>query len=198
MLDYGRDRIHAEKRLLKDVSKTMLAAGVWLTHYGSRGRFDLNFVNSRLLYHHLPMLPSDHPQIDTWRISRDELRLSSNRLNTIQEFLQTKVDKTPIQPEAWIRAMAGDRKAMETIAKHNYNDVLVLEEVYLRLRAIAKNHPNIAMMANKLKDKYCRTCGSHKLQSRGIYYSKRLKYPRWMCTACGAWDRGSTAIKEEK
>jgi hypothetical protein len=98
-------------------------------------------------------------------------------------------------PEQWIRAMAGDRKAMKSIVDHNYKDVLVLEEVYLRLRPLAKNHPNLALMAGKMQDKTCKFCGSNKLQSRGMYYAKRQKYPRWMCRACGAWDRSSKAEK---
>src|SRR5438309_10810631 len=65
VLDYGKDRIDAEGKMLKDASKVMMDSDVWLTHYGSRGRYDLNFIQSRLLYHRLPMLPPSHPSIDT-------------------------------------------------------------------------------------------------------------------------------------
>ena len=90
ILDYrtgAGDLIAAEKRLLKDVSKRMMEADVWHTHYGTW--YDLVFINSRLLYHRLPVLPSNFPHLDTWKISRNRLKLRSNRLNTISEFSES-------------------------------------------------------------------------------------------------------------
>src|SRR6266446_4770077 len=71
ILDYQKnyDLIAAEKRMLKDISKRMMEADVWLTHYGTW--YDLPFINSRLLYHRLPVLPANFSHIDTWKISRN-------------------------------------------------------------------------------------------------------------------------------
>lgn len=189
ILDYrseDKDLIRAEKRLLKDVSKHLLDADVWLTHYGARGRFDLNFLNSRLLYHRLPVLPPKHPQIDTWKVAKNDLRLHSNRLKTISEFLGTVVEKNAIQPEQWIRALCGHEPAMHYIVDHCRRDVEVLEEVYIRLRPLITDHPNKGLIDGTGG---CGICGSHKLQKRGFHVTRVYRFQRLQCQVCGAWSR---------
>src|SRR3990167_11468304 len=98
ILDYtdsSGDLLKAEKRLLKDITEAMLSADVWLGHYAIY--YDLPFINTRLLYHGLPVLPANFAQIDTWRISRNRLKLRNNRLATIQQFLKLKDEKNAIQ-----------------------------------------------------------------------------------------------------
>src|SRR3990167_1635977 len=97
ILDYAKngDLIKAEKRLLKDVSDVLLDSDVWLTHYGTW--YDIPFINTRLLYHGLPVLPPNFAHIDTWKISRNRLKLRNNRLATIQQFLKLKDEKNAIQ-----------------------------------------------------------------------------------------------------
>src|SRR5262245_49321937 len=99
--DYSGDCLQAEKKLLKDVSAIMLDADIWLGHYACKGRFDLNFLQTRLAWHGLPFLPGNHPQIDTWKIARDNLRLSSNRLATISDLLGTSEEKNSIESDQW-------------------------------------------------------------------------------------------------
>ncbi len=182
--DESRDLIKAEKRMLKDISARMLDSDVWLYHFGMY--YDLPFINSRLLYHRLPTLPANFAAIDTWKISRNRLKLRNNRLKTVQEFLQLDDEKNAIKPEQWIRALSGQRRAMDYIVEHNRRDVLVLEQAYMRLRPLIIDHPNQGMVNGYGA---CGTCGEDKLQKRGFHITRTRKYQRLQCQACGSWSK---------
>ncbi len=185
ILDYqdeSGDLIKAEKRLLKDISKVMLEADVWLGHYACW--YDIPFLNTRLLYHRLPILPPNHALIDTWKIARNRLKLRNNRLATISGFLKTLDEKNAIQPEQWIRALGGHRQSMNYIVDHNRRDVLVLEEVYMLLRPLILEHPNKNLTDGKGG---CGVCGSTHLHKRGTHLTRTRKYQRYQCQSCGRY-----------
>lgn len=178
--------LHAEKRLLKDVYKRLMAGDIWLTHYGSRGRFDLNFLNSRLIYHRLPTLPPNHPQIDTWKVAYKDLALHSNRLVSLQEFLEIENKKTAIKGAQWILALSGHRPSMNYIVEHCHLDVKVLEEVYILLRPLITDHPHIGVQRNG----ECPVCGKAELRVDRWVATRGMRYKRLHCHACGAWVKG--------
>jgi uncharacterized protein YprB with RNaseH-like and TPR domain len=188
--DVSGDLIRAEKRMLVDICKVMLSADVWLTHYGTW--YDLVFINSRLLYHGMPVLPPSYPHIDTWKISRNRLKLRNNRLATIQQFLNLPSEKNAIQPEQWIRALGGHKSSMDYIVEHNRRDVLVLEEAYNRLRPLILDHPNKGLIDGRGG---CTVCGSHNLQKRGWHVTRTRKYQRFQCQKCGAWSKSTSFVK---
>ena len=189
ILDYcggSRDLIKAEKRLLRDVSRQMLDSDVWLGHFSTW--YDVPFINSRLLYHELPVLPPSFAHIDSWKIAKNRLKLRNNRLHTIQEFLRLPSEKNAIKPEQWIRALGGHKASMDYIVEHNRRDVLVLEEAYLRLRPLILDHPNKGLIDGRGG---CSVCGSQKLHRRGFHVTRTRKYRRLQCQKCGAWSKES-------
>jgi uncharacterized protein YprB with RNaseH-like and TPR domain len=193
ILDYrdaSGDLIKAEKRLLKDVSARLLDSDVWLTHFGTW--YDINFVNSRLIYHRLPIIPPNYNHIDTWKIAKNRLKLRNNRLITISEFLGTEDEKNAIKPEQWIRAIGGHRSSMDYIVEHCRRDVLVLEEVYGLLKPLVLDHPNRGLIDGRGG---CSVCGEHKLQKRGYHVTRTRKYQRFQCTSCGAWSKGTKPLE---
>lgn len=172
--------------MLKDISERMLDSDAWLGHYSTR--YDVPFVNSRLLYHNMPVLPLNMPQIDTWRAARNNLKLHSNRLASIQEFLKLEDEKNSIKSEQWLRALGGDKKAIDYVVEHNRRDVLVLEQAYLKLRPLIKDHPRYSFVDKKA----CKTCGAppNKVQHRGERRTRCRLYKRVQCQMCGSWDTG--------
>jgi hypothetical protein len=187
--DHG-DLIKAEKRLLIAVSEELLKADVWLGHFACY--YDLPFINTRLIYHNLPVLPPNFALIDTWRISKNRLKLRNNRLITISEFLGTKDEKNAIKPEQWLRALGGHRPSMDYIVEHCRRDVVVLEEAYLRLRPLVIDHPNRGLLDGRGG---CTVCGSDRLQKRGVHVTRTRKYQRYQCSSCGAWSKGTKPIE---
>lgn len=190
ILDYlgsDKDLIRAEKRLLRDIVERLLAADMWIYHFGTH--YDLPFVNTRLIYHNLPIVPPNFPAIDTWKIARNRLKLRNNRLITISEFLGTVEEKDAIRPEQWLRAVAGHRPSMDYIVEHCRKDCVVLEEVYNRLRPLVLDHPNRGFIDGRGG---CTICGSERLQRRGYHITRTRRYRRFQCMSCGGWSKSTT------
>lgn len=188
--DVSGDLIKAEKKLLKDVTIRLLDSDMWLTHFGTW--YDINFVNSRLIYHKLPIIPPNFNHIDTWKIAKNKLKLRNNRLITLSEFLGTEDEKNAIRPEQWIRAIGGHRPSMDYIVEHCRRDVCVLEEVYERIKPLMSDHPNVALVENRMG---CNVCGEKDLQKRGWHVTRLRKYQRYQCQSCGSWSRASKSEK---
>lgn len=172
--------------VVKTAYRLIESADVIVAHYGQR--FDVPFINTRLLYHKLPFLPNV-PLIDTWRISRDKLRLNSNRLGSVANLLLGKSEKTQLSGPEWIRAAAGHEPSIKYVADHCKHDVLELEKVYNKIKGLCGTHPNVSLVANAGGEQ-CPICGSRSLQKRGIRIAKARKFQRLHCQSCGHWGSG--------
>ncbi len=166
--------------LLGEVYEILADADMWVTWYGIK--YDVPFLNTRMLEAGFSPLPNI-PHVDLWFTARHHLKLSSNRLANVQDFLQLKDSKTPLTRRVWREAEAGDAKSQEYIVDHCLKDVKVLEGAYERLRPYVRTHPRVAGFGP------CRACGSKRMQKRGIAITKlKNEKQRVQCQACGAWD----------
>ncbi|MGH7744554.1 MAG: ribonuclease H-like domain-containing protein [Candidatus Dormibacteria bacterium] len=171
-----------EKSLLLKFREVYLKADMTVTHNGKR--FDIPFINTKMLKHGLGVLPP-LIAIDTLQIARFHLKtLSRKRLDTISAYFNTTAEKSPVEGEIWVNASVGDQEALAYIVSHCKADVEVLEEIYLKLRPLFLGHPRVSGYGP------CRACGSLNLQRRGLAYSsvKGIQYQVY-CKDCGAWER---------
>jgi uncharacterized protein YprB with RNaseH-like and TPR domain len=176
-----RDDPSNDKKLVSDIAAKLSEADLWVTWYGKR--CDVPYLNTRLLFHRLPPLPAVH-HIDGWETARRHLKMHSNRLASLQDFLGVNEKKTSIAPSAWLKACGGDKASLNYITHHCYKDVEVLEEVYERLLPFIKDP------AVRNERGACLRCGSLKLQSRGFIRSTVNIKPRFQCMSCGGWMHG--------
>lgn len=101
-------------------------------HYGDR--FDVPVLNTRLLGARRRMLDSSAMAfVDTWLNIRKRLKLHSNRLASLIDYLDTKVHKTGLNLRQWLMAGMGHQPSLNGVIKHNIYDVEALEEVFLVL-----------------------------------------------------------------
>lgn len=175
--------------VVKEAKKVLEQADGWVTHYGQR--FDEPYLNSRLLYHGLsPLPPMGRAHIDTWRIMRYKMKLNSNRLNSATAFFNLE-EKTPVSGPMWIKAIAGDKKALKYVYEHCKQDIVVLEQAYDKLKPLHTTHFNINL-ATGVKDA-CPRCGEVGfLQKRGFQYAATTRKQRYQCQACGGWSTGKS------
>jgi len=163
-------------------------ADLMVAHYGDR--FDRRFLQGRCALHHLPS-PPPTKQRDTWQIARRAFNFSSNRLTDLVDnfrlpFKKFTKKKPDHWPGWWMRALAGDKRAIHEMAAYCAKDVLALECLYKTLRPY--DYPHLRLYENPL----CRLCGGH-TQRRGDAYIGERKYQRYQCKSCGRWDRSRTA-----
>lgn len=100
--------------------------------------FDLAYIQTRLLMNgDMPILnPPMH--VDLWKISRYNLKMSNNRLQTASEAFTTKSEKTRIIPGIWLQAVRGEKKALDYVVKHCVLDVEITEQVLQRFKPFIK------------------------------------------------------------
>jgi uncharacterized protein YprB with RNaseH-like and TPR domain len=169
----------SDKRLMQTVYPLMSQADVWVGWY-SKG-YDIRFLNTRMLDAGLPPLPPV-AHVDLYWTARWQLKLSSNRLASVQDFLQLKASKTPLNKRVWRQAQAGHGPSLRYIEEHCLADVEVLEQAYEKLRPLVRSHPHVRGQGP------CRVCGSEKLQRRGLAVGTWVKPRyRYQCQECGAW-----------
>lgn len=179
--DFPGQSIWDEKPLLKEVYKLLSDADMWTTYYGVR--FDVPFLQAKFLEYGMPVLPPI-PHKDLYFTVKSNLKISRKSLQNVGYYLGLSNEKTPVEGKIWKKAMCGDAAALRYIVAHCKADVLVLEELYERLRPLIRMHPRVNGLAG------CRFCGEEKLQRRGriITHLKKEKQRVW-CKACGGWDQ---------
>lgn len=156
-------------------------------------RFDWKFIQTRFLYHGLPLLPKLH-HVDTCAEAKRNLYMFNNSLNTIARFL-TDTEKMPHEGwPLWVKTYYRDPEAMKTMSEYCMKDVLVLEEVFFKLRPVIKSLPNYNLFS-PMKVNSCPSCGSTRLYSNGKRYTKTRIYRRYFCPDCKGWSH--TDLKDE-
>ena len=176
-----------DKYVTKAAAKVLTEADMWVGWYSSR--YDIPFVQTRLVYHKLPLLPPVQ-HCDAWRIAKYKMKLNSNRLASVSSFLGVE-EKTPLSGPIWVRGAAGHKPSVRYIVEHCRQDVEVLEQSYMRIRGLSTNHPHVGMMNGH--EHACPNCGSDDVQRRGIARSRLSTYHRFQCMNCGAWSRDGQA-----
>lgn len=176
--------------LVAEFAKVFDEADYHITWYGDR--FDLPMVRSKLIKYGQPPL-SPKPSLDLWRPARKFFKFHSNRLAVWEQLLATPDSKTPIDFDSWLRAAHGDKEAIAEVVDHCEKDVLVLEEVYLKMRPWLDNEPVRALFTEDEGDA-CTTCGSLNVVKRGFHTATTRVYQRYQCKACGHWFRGTKSV----
>ncbi len=181
------------KDFVQSLSDTLAEAPIRVAHNGIN--FDDKMANTFFMAENVE-IPPPHKSIDTCRIARQKLKLpSSNSLNDVAEFLglgaKEKITYADIEDD--FMSDTPSWKSIKQMEKYNNKDVRLLEDVYLKLRPLITNHPNIAVMGNA---EGCTACGSTDFIYKGYAYTATTVYRRVQCRACGKWGRERTQDRD--
>ena len=186
------DEVHAEddSRCLEKLYKMMDEADIIVGHNGDR--FDIPTVNSRFVIHGWAP-PSPYKTVDTLKLAKRHFKFTSNKLDFLGQALGCgrKIDTGGFG--LWDRCLQGDKKAMKEMYDYNEQDVLLLEDVYTKLRPYASIHPHVDMD----KPMACPKCGGHHMQKRGFSVTNVSKFQRYQCQDCGGWARGRENLRDK-
>lgn len=146
--------------------------------------FDVKKVNAKFAEHNLTP-PSPHSQIDTLQVARRNMKMSSNKLDSLGAIfgLGRKINHSGF--ELWTRCMAGDKEAWEEMREYAVQDVVLLEAVFERLLPWIKGL-NYGLFTS---DFVCTNCGCKSLHKRGTFKTPTTSKPAWQCEGCGAWNK---------
>ena len=118
-----------DKKLVKNLIKDIKKFDILVTYYGTR--FDIPFIRSRAVHHGIDY-PSygENIHIDLYYLIRNKFNLTRSSLKVACEFLLGESDKTMVEWKYWMKAMQGNKEALDYITEHNVADVLDLEKLY--------------------------------------------------------------------
>lgn len=103
-----------------------------VTFYGKR--FDFPFTRTRAVVLGIPFFNyGELIHEDLYFNVRYKFKLHSNRLENACRVLVGQTDKTHIDPAHWLKALQGDKKALDYILDHNKKDVIDLEKLYHKI-----------------------------------------------------------------
>jgi hypothetical protein len=187
-----------DKRIIEGIWRLVNEADIVIAHNGEK--FDMPKLNSRFIINGLnPPLP--YQQIDTLKHIRRQFGFTSNKLDYVNKLLNLE-RKKETNFELWERCMKGNANALSEMEAYNVQDVRILEETYLLIRAWIKPHPNMGLFILDEKEHRCPNCGSNDLEVMGKNYNTTANvYELMRCSNCGASSRkrlGAANIKQKR
>lgn len=175
-------RLFDDKDICKQFQKVFESADMHVTWNGTR--FDLPFLQTRMMKHRLGFLPSV-PHEDGLKTARRSLKMRRS-LENVGKFFGLKTEKEEMNLEkVWLPAAMGNPVALQQVIKRCESDVWLLEEAYNLLRPLSKVHPNVGIIDGEPEG--CPLCKSHKLEKRGKVVALRHYRQRFHCLECGRW-----------
>jgi DNA polymerase elongation subunit (family B) len=189
--------VRDDKKILKKVWQLLDEADILITQNGVK--FDVKKLNARFAYHGMQK-PSSYQHIDTLKVAKKYFAFTSNKLSFLADFLKTKHRKLTHGNfpgfSLWSECLKGNQKAWQEMKRYNINDVLVLQEVWEKLRAWDSTI-NFSTY-DDAPGKLCQ-CGNESFIANGYKYTAKGKYQRWKCKSCGSEkSTGSNLFKTEK
>jgi len=185
--------VNDDQNVVKELWKLFNEADITIAHNGDK--FDYRKTRARMAVHGLkPHSPTI--QIDTKKMAKKEFGFTSNKLDDLARYfgIPGKIDTGGI--ETWDGCMKGDPKAWAKMKRYNRWDTILLEKVYLCMRAWSTNHPNMANIEGRPEG--CPRClYEGKFWSDGYRPTKTGRYRRWTCPNCGFHPSDRKKVKEE-
>jgi DNA polymerase elongation subunit (family B)/predicted RNA-binding Zn-ribbon protein involved in translation (DUF1610 family) len=178
---FGKDHTD-DYHVVKTIHEVLLDADVIVGH--NIAKFDWKKLNTRFIKHGLKPLPKKKMS-DTYKTAKREFNFTSNRLDYIAAFLglETKME-TP--KGLWLDVLKGSRDAVKTMVKYNKQDIVVSEQVYLKLRPYDTTPVNASVGSETT---VCPKCGGKHVQKQGTMTLSTGKYQKYQCQDCGGWFR---------
>jgi hypothetical protein len=154
-------------------------------------RFDVPVINARILYHGLAQ-PSPYKIIDPMTIAKKQFRFSSNSMDAIAAYFNLDRKLKHAGFSLWKRAVAGEQEAIDEMLEYNIQDVVILEQVYLKLRPWSTTLPSLAVIK---EENCCPCCGSTDIKPTDKFHITNVsKYPLFVCDSCGKFHRSRVNV----
>jgi DNA polymerase elongation subunit (family B) len=179
-----------EAEMLKKLHPLLDEADIVVAHNGDG--FDLPHIQGRFLMHNIKP-PAPYKQVDTVKVARKEFNFPSNSLEYLSNVLDLVIKKGQHKKfpgfELWLGVLRNDPEAWAEMKKYNIDDILVLEQLYLKMLPYMRFHPNVGVFDDNGEEHVCPKCGGKHVQKRGFAYTNVGKYQRFQCNGCGGWSR---------
>lgn len=174
--------------LLKWIAELLDEADIIIAHNGQR--FDEPWIIGELARLKINP-PSPYKIVDTLLTARKHFNFIHNSLDHLCKVFKLKRKSSHakfVGFKLWIECLANNPAAWDEMEKYNVQDIIILEELYLRILPWMKNHPNMGVYMES-DVPVCPKCGSKHVHFRGYTHTNVSKFRRFQCQDCGGWGR---------
>lgn len=155
-----------------------------VVHFNGKS-FDVPHINREVAQ--LGMWPpSPFKQVDLLHAVRKNFKFPSNKLAHVAPALGCEAKAETGGHELWVQVMAGNKEARATMERYNKQDVVVTDQLYVKLLPWLTGHPNRRLYDG---DAGCPRCGSEHIQRRGFAYTGAGMFVKYQCMSCGTYHR---------
>lgn len=190
---YYDTQFDSEHKLLTYLLEVLDAADIVVAHNGNK--FDLPTIQGRAMVAGLHP-PSPYKIVDTVAVARSEFNFPSNSLEYLSKILGVEEKgghKNFPGFELWAECLKGNPEAWAEMRVYNIQDIITLEQVYLKMRPWMRRHPNVGVFDDG-SNPVCPKCASDSIQYRGYAHTNVGRYRRFSCNDCGGWGRTRTSV----
>ena len=174
-----------EKSIIRGIWNLLEEADIVIGH--NLDKFDLRKLNAKFFLNDLgPPMP--YQTIDTYKVSKRQFAYPCYRLNYLLDLIDNHRKKIETNYELWKRCVRGEQQALTEMVTYNEQDVVILEDLYVKLRPWIRSHPNFATYV-ECDNSVCPTCGNEDLDWRGFYNTPSGRYEAFRCLDCGSIGR---------
>lgn len=180
---YHSDFHDGHKRMVRKAHELLDYCDVVVTYNGKA--FDIKHLNREFLLQGLTP-PSPYKHIDLYQVIKGKFKFASNKLDHVASQLEIGSKLKHAGFDLWIECMNGNIDSWDKMREYNMQDVVLTEELYLKLRPWIDTHPNINSYSED-EVEGCTRCGSMDYQKRGTYATSYGVKQQYWCKNCGGW-----------
>lgn len=144
--------------------------------------FDMKTIKARFIQCDLPPI-REIPVIDTLLIARKHFKFTSNKLSELAKYLKCKNEKDSHGEfpgiSLFTEAMKGNKKAFESMEHYCKMDVVVTEQIFVKLAPWEKSINFQAFYHEAV----C-SCGNKQFYKNGLKYQKSGIFQIYRCSSC--------------
>lgn len=178
--------------LVKKLWEVFDEADILVAHNGDR--FDIPKANVRFAVHGM-LPPSPYKSLDTKKMAKAKFKFDSNKLADLATSFKLENKMQTGGYALWDGCMKGDKRSWATMKKYNAQDVVVLEQLYLKLRPWVTTHPNLSVYEEKVAS--CSRCQSENIALEGFQVRGNSKREQYHCGDCGAWTTAPMSMDQK-
>lgn len=191
--DVPHDDYTNDKGICESLWKLIDEADIIISHNGRA--FDHPLMRTRWLAHGMPP-PSPYQTVDTCKLAQKQFRFPRSKLESVARYLEIGHKTSHDGFQLWRDCMDGDEEAWAKMREYNINDVILLEDVYMRLRPWDRQHPNVSLDYDDVMR--CIVCGSTALESLNQpTRTQASTFESYRCQHCGKVMRSRSRHKPD-
>lgn len=183
-----------DSNTIAELYEAINASDVVVAHHGDG--FDLPLLKARAIINGFPPFKTVKT-VDTLKIAK-QLKFPSNKLDSLAASLGLGRKLQHDGISLWIGVMNGVMEDIDKMVEYNKQDVILLEAVYLQLRAFDQRPANLGQYYEDNLHR-CPACGSSDITETGeAVYTPVSKFAEVGCGGCGHRSRKRQAINSKE